>query len=401
MSKARRLRRERHVLHGILATGAACMFGLGVGLAAAELLVRLGVPEQEFWSVAPVYHPVETPGVHYTLEPSLDETVYGVDLRTNGLGFRGPDWATPKPAGTFRIALVGDSHGFGLGVPFRATAGEVATRLLRRCTGRDVEVANLAINGYNSAQELAVLRAYALALEPDLIVIQVSSNDHDPGPYADITGYLIGVPPPGLGADSWGPTSTRALLRGLTHSRLYLWGRRQYLAWRDQGTPQSSPTQNGPPPIDPDWMGAIDDLPPPASLNVAVGQPLRAMIADAKSANVPVVLASYASPPEYRRLLREITRAEGIPWLEILAIFPEAHSYPELLKRFGLGWDPHLGTAAHERWGRALARLIRGSGYLPSARPATPGCDESRASWSGTKLEPGSDDAANRSTRNP
>ena len=119
MSKARRLRRERHVLHGILATGAACMFGLGVGLAAAELLVRLGVPEQEFWSVAPVYHPVEAPSVHYTLEPNL-------------------------------------------------------------------------------------------------------------------------------------------------------WGRRQYLAWRDQGTPQSSPAQNGPPPIDPDWMGAIDDLPPPASLDVGV-----------------------------------------------------------------------------------------------------------------------------------
>jgi hypothetical protein len=159
----------------VLAEAAACVFGLGVGLAAAELLVRLGVPEQEFWSLAPVYRQVEAPGVHYTIEPNLDDTVYGVDLRTNALGFRGPTWAMPKPAGSFASPW-----------PATRTASVSACRSARRRVRSPPSSADEAgRRGREPRRQRLQQRARARllrvrALEPNLIVIQVSSNDHDP-----------------------------------------------------------------------------------------------------------------------------------------------------------------------------------------------------------------------------
>jgi lysophospholipase L1-like esterase len=357
-----------------IARVAALLLGVVLGLAGAELMVRLAVPANQFWWVAPVYRAVDTPELHYTLDAGLAETVYGVDLKTNSLGFRGPEWQTPKLPGRFRIALFGDSHAFGLGVAFADTAGEVAARTLRHCSSRDVEVLNFAINGFNSVQELAVLRTYPWVFEPDVIVLQVSGNDHDPAAYADSYGYLVGPPPPDDGADPFHRAVRRTLHRILLRSRLYLWGRRLF-AWRKQGS-QTTPVPDGSAAADPSWMAAIDDLPPSTELDDAVGRPVRAMIAEAKARGTPVVLMSYASPPDYRRLLRNISHEEGLPWLELLKLLPEAHSYPEVLARFSLGWDPHLNAVAHARWGRALARVIRERGYLPGTGETVAGCEE-------------------------
>jgi hypothetical protein len=157
---------------------------------AAELMVRLLVPKETFWPISNIYQAVDSPGISYTLKPNFDGTAFGVDLKTNHIGFRGPQWSVKKPSGTFRIALLGDSHGFAYGVPFKKSVGERLAAQLNESGDVHYEVLNFAVNAYNSQQELAVLREYALQYDPDLVIVIASSNDHDPTPIVDEEGWL-------------------------------------------------------------------------------------------------------------------------------------------------------------------------------------------------------------------
>ena len=67
-------------------------------------------------------------------------TAFGAGLVTNSRGFRGPEWPVEKPAGTFRVALIGCSHAFGFGVEFEQTMGDLLATRLRRRLQRAVEV---------------------------------------------------------------------------------------------------------------------------------------------------------------------------------------------------------------------------------------------------------------------
>ncbi len=101
----------------------------------------------------------------------------GAHYRINKLGFRGREFDTKKPAGKFRIVVLGDSVTFGWGV----ADGECMTTLLERARrargGREVEVLNLAVQGYESVQQFFVFQKKALALEPDLVLFFFNRND--------------------------------------------------------------------------------------------------------------------------------------------------------------------------------------------------------------------------------
>jgi hypothetical protein len=81
-------------------------------------------------------------------------------------------------------------------------------------------------------------------------------------------------------------------------------------------------------------------------------------VRDARAGGVAVVVASVASSPDYRRLLRCLADEEKVPVLELLSLFPEAKSRKDLIARFSLGWDPHFNAPAHRRWAEALAAKI-------------------------------------------
>jgi lysophospholipase L1-like esterase len=281
-----------------------------------------------------------------------------VGLRANALGFRGRKWRQPRPAATFRVALIGDSHSFGFGVRFADTAAEVAARVLGRRMSGPVEVLNFGVNGYNTEQELAVLRAEALAFAPDVVVLQVSSNDHEPASYADPYGNLTAFADVAAEPASVQRAALMVVGRVARWSRLYLWARKRLLASRDAPGLHPPPAVGGEPwPAQRGWMAEIDADPSSEALQASVGAPLRSMITLAKARGADVVLVSYADWPDYRRLLRRIAADERLAWLEIFTLF-QVHSYPELLARFGLGWDPHLNATGQRRWGRALAHLV-------------------------------------------
>ena len=343
---------------------------IGILVIAAEGLVRLLVPQETFWPISNIYQSVNTPGVSYTLKPNFQGTAFGVDLTTNHLGFRGPEWSVAKSQNTFRIALLGDSHAFGYGVSFKDTVGEKLADLLNARGDRHYEVLNFAVNAYNSQQELAVLRAYALPHHPDLVIVIASSNDDDPTPFVDQNGWLYGgfssATPQSPVVDKSIQKIQPATASWLTkHSYLLLyfhWLKKKYqLANQSQPHRQLShfaATQSC-------WLGSFLAGTISDQLAQAVYLPLKTMIHEVKKVGIPIIMANFNAILDYRQLFAHLVKAEQIPTLELLTLFPEACSWAELLEQFGLGWNDHLNAAAHQRWAIALADLIIKQGYLP------------------------------------
>lgn len=102
-------------------------------------------------------------------------------VRTNSLGFRGPEIAKEKPAGTFRILMLGDSVVFGWGVDDEVTfARRLEAELNARRDGRRYEVVNTGHPMYDTTQEAALLAEEGLALDPDLVILVYVVNDVEP-----------------------------------------------------------------------------------------------------------------------------------------------------------------------------------------------------------------------------
>ena len=91
-------------------------------------------------------------------------------VHINSLGFRDREWTIPKPPGTYRIVALGDSFTEGMQVgddeTFSARMREALDTPERR-----VDVANLGVSGYGTAEASAVLRVYGPRLQPDLVLL--------------------------------------------------------------------------------------------------------------------------------------------------------------------------------------------------------------------------------------
>jgi len=98
--------------------------------------------------------------------------------RTNADGFRGREIGE-KRDGVPRIAVVGDSYTFGWAVPDGKAYPERTEALLHEA-GRDVEVLNLGIPGYNTVQEWLLLAEVMPRYHPDVVVLGYSMNDAEP-----------------------------------------------------------------------------------------------------------------------------------------------------------------------------------------------------------------------------
>jgi len=338
----------------------AVALGLAVAVGAAELVVRLVVPDETFWPIHSVYARSELPGVGYTFRPDFSGFAFGVPLRTNGLGFRGPDWEREPVPGTLRIALVGDSIAFGYGVRFEDTVGEVLARLLAARHQREVEVLNFGVNGYNAAQQRAVVEALVLDHRPDILVVLTTSNDHDPALRVDGEGYLrVGE---GVVADGSIDLLARdALGRASAHSRLLLYLR--LLVQRAAFHREAQLQRPAGAAIEADWMAPLEPAPIYPWLEETVVRALSGLVAAAAERGVPVVLAGFVDVIDNRVMLAEFDR-EGVPSLNLLELFPEARSWSGFAHQFGLGWDPHPNAVAHRRFAAGIAERIERAGLL-------------------------------------
>src|SRR5260221_4227037 len=105
-------------------------------------------------------------------------TVREVVAKINDLGFRGPLVEREKPAGVFRIVVIGDSQTFGIGVAEGESWPAVLERTLAaRVRGSRIEVMNCAVAGYDAEQSAAALESRWLAYAPDLVLLGYFVND--------------------------------------------------------------------------------------------------------------------------------------------------------------------------------------------------------------------------------
>ena len=93
---------------------------------------------------------------------------YGAGLRGNSLGYPGPEFRKDKPAGTFRIAALGNSFAIGPTVPF---ADNYLTLLEARLPG--VELYNFGVSGAGLRDYVAILRSDVWAYQPDLVLVSL------------------------------------------------------------------------------------------------------------------------------------------------------------------------------------------------------------------------------------
>lgn len=100
-------------------------------------------------------------------------------LSTNSAGFRGPEIAQPKPAGTVRLAFLGASTTYCAEVSSDAMVWPqlVVDELRRRFPGTDFDFVNGGVPGYSVASSLKNLRHRVAVLEPDIVVVYHATND--------------------------------------------------------------------------------------------------------------------------------------------------------------------------------------------------------------------------------
>ena len=144
--------------------------GLVVALALCELLLRLfGVAYPNFYRWDFQLGAALRPGVSgwWTREGRAN-------IRINSRGLRDREHELDKPAGVYRIAILGDSYAEAFQVPMERTFWSVLEGELQGCdhlAGRTVEVINFGVSGYGTAQELLTFRHHARRYDPDLVLL--------------------------------------------------------------------------------------------------------------------------------------------------------------------------------------------------------------------------------------
>ena len=107
------------------------------------------------------------------LIPHSDVEFCGAPLHTNRWGMRDDDYDAEKPAGTVRIALLGDSHVMGMGVANHETFEAVLEERLNRAfadeKGRRFELLNFAVTAYTLIQQVIVNEEKVPRFQPDAV----------------------------------------------------------------------------------------------------------------------------------------------------------------------------------------------------------------------------------------
>ncbi len=142
-------------------------------LAGAEFILRGVVPA---CGVTP-FRISELEGLSSEFRPGFETLYKGYQIAFNSDGYRGPEFPERR-TGVLRVTLVGDSFTFGTAVPLEDT---LAVRMQSTLAGlgREAQVLNLGVPGYNASNVATVVETRALALQPDVVLYVFYANDVD------------------------------------------------------------------------------------------------------------------------------------------------------------------------------------------------------------------------------
>jgi hypothetical protein len=192
---ARRRGAEGALLRKLVLLG----FSLAVSLAAGEILVRAYLHEHEseggfgqlqkmaaggelhaqsFTPLLAISKLSANKRLLYELRPGLDREFGNRTLHINQHGMRDSLEYDPAGTGAVRIVGIGDSGMFGWGVDQDQDYLSVLESNLNATNGGPrYEVLNLAVPGYNTGQEVEMLRARGLAFKPRIVIVGWCDND--------------------------------------------------------------------------------------------------------------------------------------------------------------------------------------------------------------------------------
>ncbi|HEU4365816.1 MAG TPA: SGNH/GDSL hydrolase family protein [Candidatus Krumholzibacteria bacterium] len=162
------------------------LVSVGIVFVLVEIMLRV---------VAPFPNPYGDPGRlgvnqyirfeyprHYAAVTEAEAGLPGLSGRnrftTNNMGFRGGELVRPRPAGEFRVFLVGGSTFECFYLDDHVEIGRVVQNELPPLSdGRAAKVYNVGLSGAASDDHLAMIGQRLVHLEPDLIVVFAGIND--------------------------------------------------------------------------------------------------------------------------------------------------------------------------------------------------------------------------------
>jgi acetyltransferase AlgX (SGNH hydrolase-like protein) len=185
MTRAGMTERPRRGVHAV-GLGLMVLIGLAAGIGVAELVMRLQPPRG-----ADLHAYVDAdPILHHRLRAGYIAHRRGVEFRINAIGLKDREYPAAKPAGVFRVLMLGDSYTEGFGLRVEHTMPKQAEDMLAsRSCRRPVEVMNAGVSSYSPILEYLYLKERGLALDPDLVVLNFDMTDvHD-----DLVRTKIGI----------------------------------------------------------------------------------------------------------------------------------------------------------------------------------------------------------------
>lgn len=284
---------------------------------------------------------------------------FASQVRLNARGFRDREVPAAKPAGAFRILLLGDSIVWGHGVEQDQRFSDQLERRLRTA-GLAVDVVNFGIGGYGTDQELLLYRRDGRALCPDLTLLGLYENDlrdnasgHQgryPKPYfqpaSNGTLTVANVPVPRAGSWLDEPARTRTR-RSWIREELRLYAAAAFVretvrrAWSGPAPPPEVPT------------GAV-------ALTARLIDTLRREVEASGSRFAVIALPDVHATPA----VAEAARRSGAPmWLDLGPVFAGRRE-PLFYRLDGAHWTPR----AHALAGDRIADFLVTTNALP-ARP--------------------------------
>ncbi|NQT94471.1 MAG: hypothetical protein HQ559_17070, partial [Lentisphaerae bacterium] len=291
--------------------------------------------------------------------------------RHNSLGFRGPEIAVPKPAGVYRIVVLGGSTVYTAFVAddARTFPAQLQEQLRGKHGFHAVEVINAGVPGYNSWESLINLVFRVLDLDPDLLLVYHGTNE--------VHARLV-RPDAYRGDNSgrrrqWQEPRIAFLERSVF---LRILRRRWGLSFQaGVETVVNAPTFVGagsayPGRVSLEQYNATLDANPPRYAR----RNLVSMIALAEAHGIDIVLASWASSQhfgdyaawsfyrrgfeEQNRVTREVAVEKGVPFFDFASVMSDDRAY----------WHDgrHVNVKGARKKAELFADFLAGSGLLPS-----------------------------------
>lgn len=153
----------------------------------AEIVMRISW-QMGGWVQRAIYQRSSDPYLRYELVPGAKAG----NVSVNKDGFRGRDYAIPKPSNTFRILMLGDSEILSWLLQDKDTLPVQFENLLnQKSSNLHYEVLNFGVEGYCTFQELEQLKVKGLKYDPDLIILNYCLNDPEPGEYYFNKSFLM------------------------------------------------------------------------------------------------------------------------------------------------------------------------------------------------------------------